>query len=158
MLLSALTAIHVAISLVGIGAGLVVLYGLLTSQRFEGWTKLFLTTTAATSLSGFLFPFHTFLPSHAVGIVSLIVLAIAILARYQFGLAGAWRRGYVVAAVIALYLNLFVLVVQLFQKVPALRTLAPTQSEPPFQIVQVTILLIFVVLGFRASKTGVLTA
>src|ERR1700738_4414391 len=107
MILSAFTLFHVVLSLVGIGSGIVVLYGLLASKRFDGWTTLFLATTVATSVTGFLFPVNQFLPSHGVGIVSLIVLAIAILARHRFRLAGGWRRTYAITAVIALYLNVF---------------------------------------------------
>ena len=151
MILGAFTLFHVLLSLVGIGAGLVVFYGLLTSNRFDGWTKLFLNTTVATSVTGFLFPVHRFLPSHAVGILSLIALAIAILARYRFNLAGGWRRTYVVTAIMALYFNVFVLIVQLFQKVPLLKSIAPTQSEPPFQMAQLATLLIFIFLGVRAT-------
>jgi hypothetical protein len=151
LILNALTLFHTILSLVGIGFGFGVLYGFLTSKRLDGWTAIFLAATAATSLTGFLFPVHGFLPSHAVGIVSLAVLAVAILARYRFHLAGGWRRIYVVAAVIALYLNVFVLIVQLFRRVPALEALAPTQSEPPFQITQLFALGFFAVLTFRAS-------
>ena len=107
-------------------------------------------TTALTSITGFLFPVHKFLPSHGVGIVSLFVLLLAILARYRFDLAGGWRRTYVIAAVIALYLNVFVLIVQLFMKVPALKAIAPTQSEPPFQFAQLGALLVFALVGVRA--------
>jgi hypothetical protein len=145
-----LTLAHVLISLVGIGSGLVVLYGLLNAKRLDGWTGVFLATTAATSVSGFLLPAPHFLPSHAVGILSLIVLVIAIVARYLRHLAGGWRTTYVITAVIALYFNVFVLVAQLFQKVPALKALAPTGSEPPFLIAEVLVLGIFVVLGRRA--------
>ena len=152
MLLGAFTLFHVVLSLVGIGAGFVVAYALLTSQ-YHGWTKLFLITTAATSATGFLFPVHKFLPSHAVGIVSLVILAIAILARYRFGLAGGWRRTYAITAVIALYFNVFVLIAQLFQKVPALKALAPTQSEPPFQLAQLVVLVVFTFLAIRAAIT-----
>jgi hypothetical protein len=151
MILSAFTLFHVVLSLVGIGAGLVVAYGLLTSKRLDGWTKLFLVTTALTSITGFLFPVHKFLPSHGVGIVSLIILAFAILARYRFDLAGGWRRTYAITAVIALYLNVFVLIVQLFMKVPALKGIAPTQSEPPFQLAQLGALLVFALIGVRAA-------
>ena len=146
MILSAFTLFHVVLSLIGIGSGFVVLFGLLASKQSR-WTALFLSTTVATSVTGFLFPFHGFLPSYAVGILSLIVLALAILALYRFHLAGSWRTTYVVTAVIALYFNVFVLIAQLFQKVPALRTLAPTQSEPPFQLTQLVVLVLFVVLG-----------
>jgi hypothetical protein len=102
-------------------------------------------------VTGYFFPVHKFMPSHAVGIVSLIVLAIALLARYRYSLAGGWRRTYAIAAVVAQYLNFFVLIVQLFLKVPALHALAPTGTEPPFQIVQLTALVLFVVLGTRAA-------
>jgi hypothetical protein len=151
MILSAFTLFHVVLSLVGIGAGFVVVYGLLTSRRFDGWTMLFLATTIATSVTGFFFPFKEFLPSHAVGIISLFILAIAVLARYRFGLAGGWRRTYVITAVIALYLNVFVLIVQLFLKVPPLRAIAPTQTEPPFKIAQLAALVVFTVLTIRAA-------
>jgi hypothetical protein len=150
MFLTTYTLVHVVISLVGIASGLVVLYGLLRGRDLDRWTLLFLTTTVLTSVTGFGFPFQRFLPSHAVGIVSLIALALAIYARYPRRLAGAWRRIFVVGAVLSLYLNVFVLVVQLFLKVPALNALAPTQSEPPFQLTQLVFLLLFVVLGVMA--------
>jgi hypothetical protein len=126
--------------------------GLLAGKRLDGWTALFLATTVATSVTGFGFPFDHLLPSHKVGIISLVVLAVAILARYAFHLAGAWRWIYVVGAVIALYLNIFVLIVQLFEKVPALRAMAPTQSEPPFLVAQLVVLALFVVLGIFAAR------
>ena len=146
------TFVHVVISLIGILSGLVVLFGLIAGKRLDGWTLLFLATTVATSLTGFMFPFHKLLPSHVVGAISLVALSIAILARYSRHLAGGWRRSYVISAVLALYLNVFVLVVQLFEKVPALNALAPTQSEPPFKITQVVVLAVFVVLGIFAAK------
>jgi hypothetical protein len=151
MILAAFTLFHVVLSLVGIGAGFVVLYGLLTAKLLDGWTRLFLWTTVATSVTGFLFPVHHFMPSHAVGILSLLVLAVAIPARYVFRLAGGWRLTYVVSAVMALYMNVFVLIVQLFLKVPSLKELAPTQSEPPFAVTQLTVLVIFFVLGALAG-------
>jgi hypothetical protein len=135
---------------------------LLTSRRLNGWTALFLVTTVLTSVTGFLFPFHRFLPAHGVGIISLIVLAVAIFARYTRQLAGAWRRSYVICAMIALYLNVFVLVVQLFEKVPALKAMAPTQSEPPFKIAQLALLALFIVLtvlsAVKFRDTAVRTA
>jgi hypothetical protein len=146
------TLVHVVISLVGIGSGLVVMYGLLTAKRLNGWTALFLATTVATSVTGFGFPFDHLLPSHKVGIISLVVLAIAILARYPLHLAGAWRRIYVISAAIALYLNVFVLVVQAFEKVPALRAMAPKQNEPTFLVAQLLVVAIFVVLTIVAAK------
>jgi hypothetical protein len=152
MILTAFTIFHVLISLVGIASGLIVLLGLLTSRRFDSWTALFLITTVATSVTGFLFPIHGFTPGLAVGALSLIVLAICILARYKYQMAGPWRRTYVITATIALYFNVFVLVAQLFQKVPALHALAPTQSEPPFAIAQLTVMIVFIVLGTLAVK------
>jgi len=140
------------ISLVGIGSGLIVLFGMLSGKRLDGWTALFLTTTVLTSATGFLFPFDHLLPSHKVGIISLVMLAIAILARYGLHLAGAWRSIYVVTAVIALYLNVFVLVVQGFLKVHALNALAPTQSEPPFLIAQLVVMALFIVLTIFAVE------
>lgn len=136
------TFLHVLISLIGIGSGLVVMFGLLTGKRLDGLTAIFLATTVLTSVSGFGFPFEHLLPSHIVGIISLVILAVAIAARYVFRLAGAWRWIYVVGAATALYLNVFVLVVQSFMKVPALRALAPTQKEVPFLIAQLAVLLV----------------
>ena len=133
------TFVHVVLSLIGIGSGLVVVFGLFTSKRLDGWTAVFLTATVATSVTGFGFPFVKFLPSHGVGIVSLIVLAIVILARYGKHLEGSWHWVYAAGAIVALYLNVFVLVVQLFRKVPALQAMAPTQSEPPFQVTQLAV-------------------
>ena len=152
MMLSAFTLFHVALSLVGILSGFVVMGGFLTAKSRNGWTALFLLSTVLTSVTGFLFPFHKFLPSHAIGIVSLLVLAVAIPALYVFHLAGPWRRTYVISAVIALYLNAFVLIAQFFMKIPALKALAPTQSEPPFLGTQVVVMLIFIVLGVLAAK------
>ncbi len=146
------TLIHVVISLSGIGSGLIVLFGLLTGKRLDSLTALFLTTTVLTSVTGFGFPFDHLLPSHKVGMISLVVLAIALLARYPFHMAGKWRWIYVVTAVMALYLNVFVLIVQSFLKIPALKTMAPTQTEPPFLIAQIVAMLLFIVLGIFAVK------
>ena len=145
------TFVHVVLSLIGIFSGFVVVFGLLAGKRLDGWTALFLVSTVATSVTGFLFPFHRFLPSHGVGILSLLVLAIAILARYALHLAGAWRRIYAATAVISLYLNVFVLIAQAFQKVPGLKAMAPTQSEPPFLVTQAVALAVFVLLGIGAA-------
>ena len=146
-----LTLVHVVLSLLGIFSGFVAVFGLLAAKRMEGWTVLFLASTVATSVTGFFFPFHHFLPSHAIGIISLVVLAIAIVARYARHLAGAWRRTYVISAVIALYLNFFVLVAQSFMKVPALKAMAPTQSEPPFLVTQAVVMVLFIVLTIFAA-------
>jgi hypothetical protein len=152
MTVAEFTLLHVLISLIGIGSGLVVVYGLLTSRVFNRWTALFLISTVLTSVTGFGFPFEHLLPSHIIGILSLLVLAIVIAARYLFHLRGAWRWIYAVGSVLALYLNVFVLIVQLFRKVPVLNVLAPTQSEPPFFIAQALVLCLFVVIGLVATK------
>ena len=152
MSLATYTAVHVAISLVGIGSGLVVLFGLLKNQNFRGWAALFLGTTVAPSVTGFGFPAAKFLPSHGVGILSLIALIGAIAALYRFRLAGGWRRAYAICSVVALYFNCFVLVVQSFEKVDALKAMAPTQSEPPFAITQLVVLGLFVYTGIQAAK------
>jgi hypothetical protein len=141
----------VAISLVGIGSGIVVLGGMLSGQRFAGWTKTFLVTTIATSVTGFLFPVDHFMRSHAIGIVSLIVLAAAWVALYRRHLAGIWRYAFVVFAVFALYLNVFVLIVQCFRKVPALHALAPNQIEPPFVFAQLLTQSLFIAAGIVAA-------
>jgi len=150
---STFTLVHVVLSLVGIFAGLVALFGMFSSKRLTGWTALFLATTVLTSVTGFFFPLDHLLPSHIVGILSLVVLAVAILALYAYHLAGSWRWIYVAGAVVALYLNVFVGVVQAFQKVPPLSALAPTQSEPPFVITQLVVLVIFIALGVFAVRS-----
>lgn len=152
MLLKIFTDFHVLISLVGIFSGLVVLYGFMGAIRFDGWTSLFLWTTVLTSVTGFMFPYDGFKPSYVVGAISLAVLAFAIFARYRRHMEGGWRAGYVVTSMMALYLNCFVLVVQLFRRVAALKALAPTQTEPPFKIAQLVLLLLFVALTVLAVK------
>jgi uncharacterized membrane protein YbaN (DUF454 family) len=150
MSLETFTLIHVLISLVGIGSGIIVLYGFLTNQRFDRWTAVFLVTTALTSLTGFLFPFKGVTPGIKLGIISFVVLTVAIVVRYLSHLA--WRKTYVIAACAALYFNCFVLVVQSFEKVPFLKAIAPTQKEPPFAVAQGALLLLFVVLTTFAVK------
>jgi hypothetical protein len=152
MSLSTFTTVHVIISLVGIVSGLIVIFGMLAAKRLNGWTALFLLTTILTSVTGFGFPFTHVTPGIKVGIISLVVLAITLLARYSFHLAGAWRWIYVVTAIIAEYLNVFVLVVQSFEKVPALHAAAPTQSEPPFLVAQLVVMALFIVLTIFAVK------
>ena len=139
--------IHVGVSLVAILSGLVVLYGLLTGKRLAGWIALFLATTILTNVTGFPLPPFGWDPARVLGIILLVLMGGAILALYIFHLAGAWRPTYVVAAVASLYLNCFVGVVQAFQKLSALHALAPTQSEPPFLIAQVALLVALVALG-----------
>jgi hypothetical protein len=152
MSLYAFTLLHVVISLLGIAAGLVVVLGLMTGRGLNRWNSIFLTATVLTSVTGFLFPFERWLPSHVVGAISLMVLAVAVAALYLFQLAGRWGGVYVVTSCAALYLNSFVGVVQAFQKIPALQVAAPTQSEPPFLIVQVMLLGVFFLFGTRARK------
>jgi hypothetical protein len=146
MSLAIFTLLHVIISLLGIVSGLIVLYGLFGSSRMSGMTAIFLVTTILTSLTGFLFPFTQLLPSHMVGILSLVLLAVACFALYSKKLNGAWRWIYVLTAMVSLYLNVFVLVIQSFLKVGPLHALAPSvpPSEPPFAIVQGVVLVLFV--------------
>lgn len=150
--LSAFTTLHVVISLIGIGSGIIVLYGMLSSQRLGGWTALFLATTILTSVTGFMFPFSGLTPGHIVGAISLVLLAVALLALYAFRLAGPWRWVYVATALASLYFNVFVGVVQAFQKLPFLQALAPTQSEPPFAVAQLAVLAISLALGVLAVR------
>ena len=150
--LHAFTQFHVALSLIGILSGLVVLLGMLGSKPLNAVTAAFLITTVLTSLTGFLFPFHGVTPGIVIGILSLIVLLLAILARYAFHYAGGWRATYVVTSVIALWFNVFVFIVQSFQKVPALHALAPTGTETPFKVSQLVVLITFIVLGVRAVR------
>ncbi len=146
------TVVHVVLSLIGILAGVVVLFGMFSAKRFDRWTALFLTTTVLTSVTGFFFPSATFGPPHVVGVMSLVVLAAAILALYVYDLGGSWRWIYVASAVAALYFNVFVGVVQAFQKLALLKSLAPTQSEPPFLVAQLVVLAIFVAFGIVAVR------
>jgi len=152
MTLATFTEVHVVLSLVAVAAGFVVMTGLLGGRDRGEWTALFLVTTVATSVTGFGFPVDHLLPSHVIGIVSLVVLAVAILARYGRRLRGAWRPVYVVCAALALYLNVFVGVVQAFLKVSALHVLAPHQTEPPFLVAQLVVLALFIVLAVLAAR------
>jgi hypothetical protein len=150
MILEIYTIIHTLISLVAIFTGLIVVFGMIAGKRLDGWTKWFLTTAVLTTVTGFFFPFHGFTPAIGLGIISLPFLAITIFARYSKHLAGAWRWIFVVGAVICLYFNLFVLVVQLFEKVPALHAMAPTQTESPFKVTQLVVLLLSALLAMIA--------
>jgi hypothetical protein len=154
MSLSAFTTLHVVISLIAIASGLVVMFGLLGSSRMPGLTAIFLLFTILTSATGFLFPFEKLLPSHMVGILSLVLLAIACLALYVMKLSGAWRWIYVLTALASLYFNVFVLVIQSFLKVPALTALAPGNppSGPVFAVVQGIVLVFFVVMIISAMR------
>jgi hypothetical protein len=146
------TLLHVILSLIGIGSGLLAILGLTGDRLRHGWTAIFLVTTALASLTGFLFPNKTITPGIALGILSMIALVVAIVALYVRKLSGAWRGTYVISAGLAVYFNVFVLFAQLFGKVPALKALAPTQSAPAFLVTQFTVLVVFVVLTIRAHK------
>jgi hypothetical protein len=146
------TLMHVLLSLAGIFAGLVVAGALVSGRRLDSWTGVFLTTTVLTNVTGFFFPFVALLPSHIVGAVSLVILPLTIAAYYWKRLEGGWRTVYVVSAVTALYLNAFVLLAQLFRRVPALIAAAPTQKEPPFVVSQLLVLSLFLWLGVAALR------
>ena len=152
--LSAVTTLHVVISLIGIVSGLVVLFGLLKSQSMPGMTAIFLLTTILTNATGFMFPFDKLLPSHIIAILSLVLLAIACLALYGMKLSGAWRAIYLITAIASLYLNVFVLVIQSFMKVGPLHALAPSipPSEPPFAVTQGVVLVLFVIAIIAAVR------
>jgi hypothetical protein len=154
MSLSAFTTVHVIISLIAIVSGIIVMFGLLGSKRMPGMTAIFLLFTVLTSATGFLFPFEKLLPSHMISILSLVLLAIACIALYGMNLSAAWRSVYVVTAMTSLYLNVFVLIIQAFLKVPALHALAPSvpPSEPPFAVIQGIVLVFFVVVIIGAVR------
>ena len=152
MSIATFTLVHTIISLIGIATGLVVLAGMLKSSRMPGWTAAFLITTIATSVTGFMFPLTKIGPPHIVGAISLVILGFTLIALYSKHLVGGWRRIYVVTAVAALYLNVFVAVVQAFLKIGPLNALAPNGNEPPFAIAQGIVLLLFIWLGFRAVR------
>ena len=152
MTLETFTAVHVVLSLIGIVAGFVVLFSFFRGKRLRVWTALFLLTTVATSVTGFAFPVDHLLPSHIVGVISLVVLAVAIVALFGLHFRGVWRGIYVVSTALALYFNVFVGVTQAFLKVPALHALAPQQTEPPFVVAQLSVLALFVLLTVVAVK------
>ena len=150
MILQIYTIVHTLISLVAIFTGVVVVFGMLASSRLDGWTKWFLITAVATTVTGFFFPFHGFTPAIGLGIISLPFLALTLFARYPKHLSGAWRWIYVIGAVICLYFNLFVAVVQSFEKIPALHAMAPTQTESPFKLTQLSVLALSIVFAIVA--------
>jgi hypothetical protein len=150
--LAAFTAFHVLLSLVGIAGGFVAVFGLIGGRWLGLWMSVFLWTTILTSVTGFMFPFKGITPGIVLGIISLVALAISLVALYSKKLAGGWRTTFVITAVMALYFNFFVLIAQSFGKIPALHALAPTESEGPFKVAQLTALILFVVLGFLATR------
>lgn len=152
MYLVSLIIIHTALSLIATAIGTAVVIDLLESRQREGLTRLFLGTAVLTSASGFLFPFSGLLPSHVTALVALLVLAVTIPARYRYQLRGTWRGVYAGGAVASLWLLVFVLIAQLFAKIPALREAAPTQSEAPFAIAQIVTLVFFAMLGIAVTR------
>jgi uncharacterized membrane protein SirB2 len=148
--MTAFTIFHVVLSLIGIVAGFVVIWGFLTAKGLDVWNAVFLTCTTLTSVTGFFFPIERFTPGLAVGILSLLALCVAVVGRYPMQMHGRWRATYVVTALISQYFNFTVLITQSFQKIPALTTLAPTQSESPFLITQLVALVVFIILGVVA--------
>jgi hypothetical protein len=152
MSLSSYTILHVIISLIGIGTGFIVLFGLISGRLLSPWNGVFLVTTILTSLTGFGFPNTRVTPGIVLGVLSLIALAIALLALYGFHLNGAWRRTFAITAMIALYFNVFVLIAQTFEHVPAFHALAPTGTETPFKVAQLLLLVLFAVLISAAAK------
>ena len=144
--------LHVLLSLVGILSGFIVVFALLANKPMMAMTHVFLATTILTSVTGFFLPAAHFMPSHALGILSMIALMVAVVALYSKRLAGGWRRTYAISAVIALYFNFFVLIAQSFMKVAALHALAPTGTEGPFKLAELLALVIFILLGIGAAK------
>jgi len=153
MSLATLTVLHVVLSLVGMLAGAVVVVGVLASRRLPVWSLVFLSTTALTSFTGFFFPVERLVPPHIVGVVSLIALAVAAVALYVYQLSGSWRLIYAIGVLLGLYLNVLIGVLQAFQKLHPLQSLAPTPAAPPHLVAQVVVLLIFVALGVVAVKS-----
>jgi hypothetical protein len=152
MSIAAFTTLHVVISLIGIATGFIVAFGMIGGRRLPLWNAVFLATTALTSLTGFLFPFKGVTPGIVIGVLSIVILIVAVVALYSKKLAGGWRGTYVITAMLAQYFNFFVLIVQSFEKVPTLHALAPTGSEAPFKIVQLLVLILFVALTVFAFK------
>ena len=147
--MSTFTLIHVVISLIGIVAGLVVVYGFLVGSKLPAWNLVFLLFTILTSVTGFFFPFHGITPGIVVGVISLVVLAVAVVAWQK-----KWATTYIVTAMVAEFFNVLVLIVQSFQKVPVLHALAPKGTEPVTTVVKVAALVLFVGLGWAAVRRG----
>lgn len=152
MSIATFTIVHVVLSLIGIVTGIVAVLAMTGARLLPGWTHAFLATTVLTSVTGYFFPVAKILPSHVVGAISLVLLALAIVALYRRRLEGKWRWIYAVTAVASLYLNVFVLVVQAFLKVDALKALAPTQAEPPFVIAQGLVFAAFLAIGYLCVR------
>ena len=142
------TGFHTWLSLVALAAGILLIFDLLTSRAAARLTLLFFVTAIATNVTGFLFPFAGFLPSHGVGILSSLVLLLALLARYGFRLAGPWRAVYAASMVLAVYFLAFVAIAQIFQKVAPLAALGPL----PFAIAEALLLIVAIVLSVKAAR------
>jgi len=150
--LAQFTFIHVALSFIGIGSGFFLMFEFLTSRNLRILTALFFLSTIGTSLTGFLFPNKAVTPGIVLGVLSMIVLILALYAQYAKKLVGPWRGTYVISVCVAFYFNFFVLVAQAFAKVPALKQVAPTMASPAFGLAQLVLLFIFVLLTIRAVK------
>jgi hypothetical protein len=147
-----LVFLHLAISLLGIGSGIVVLLGFFGNKRVDAPTHFFLITTILTSVTGFFLPAHRILPSRILGVLSLIALAVACVGRYSKNMQRGWLTSFVISAMTSLYFNVFVLIAQSFMKVPALHALAPNGVEPPFAVAQGVKLVLFIILTIVALK------
>jgi hypothetical protein len=146
------TAIHVILSLVGIATGFAVIFGMIGGKKLPSWTAWFMITNLLTDVTGFLFPFKGITPGIILGVLSLVALLLAFLGYYVLRLSGTWRARYVVCAALALYFNVFVLIVQSFEKISALKAIAPTQAAPPFAIAQLCALGLMVLLTIMALR------
>jgi hypothetical protein len=155
MSIAAFTQLHVVLSLIGIASGLVTMAGLAARNALHRWTALFLASTGATVITGFLFPFVRFRPAHVFGALTTVALTLAILGRYRHHMEGGWRRTFIFSSAFGLYLNSFIAVVQAFQKIPALHAMAPTRSDAPFVAAQVSVLILCAGLGVAASRAFV---
>jgi hypothetical protein len=144
--------IHVALSLVAIGTGLIVAFGMLTARRLPVATAVFLSSTALTCLTGFLFPYHGMTPGIEIGLLSMVILLLAVVARYRRGMAGAWRHTYIVSTMIALYLNVLILVIQIFAHLTPLTARTPKQFGILFKLTELAVLVAFVVATHFALK------
>ena len=153
MSLNVFTLVHVMICIVGIVSGFGVLFGLLNNKWSPAWTLVFLVFNVLTNVTGLMFPFNGILPSHVVAVIALVLLAIAIFALYGKSLAGPWRVIFVVTAMLALYLNVFVLIAQMFQKMPQLAALAPGGGGPVFAVTQGLVLLLAIALIYQAARS-----
>ncbi len=146
------TAIHVVLSLIGIATGFILMFGMIGGRKLPSWTVWFFVTNLLTDVTGFLFPFKGITPGIIIGVLSVVVLLLASLSYYVMRLVGTWRARYVISAAVVLYFNVFVLIVQSFEKLPMLKAIAPTQASAPFGITQLCALGLIVLLTFLAFR------